>query len=205
MREEEDSPPRLRYKYNALAAWWVTQATLFVTLLLFGDAPFRWIASRWGELATCAVVVADVASVGLYLHHRSRRRRRRWRRRVTSGAEGGGGRGGGRVGTAEGAEGADEDAADKDADAEDAAGEDELANPVYDVFMEFLRTLGRSGEGSTGSCSPRFERAGRRSSSSRWPRLLRDTTTRVTTTTTGLGRSAASSHAAVSRTRRFSC
>ena len=130
-------PPttRLRYKCNALAAWWVTQATLFVTLLLFGDAPFRWIASRWGELATCAVVVADVASVGLYLHHRSRRRRRRWRRRVTGGAEGGGGRGGGRVGTAEGAEGADEDAADKDADAEDAAGEDELANPVYDVFM----------------------------------------------------------------------
>ena len=130
-------PPttRLRYKCNALAAWWVTQATLFVTLLLFGDAPFRWIASRWGELATCAVVVADVASVGLYLHHRSRRRRRRWRRRVTGGAEGGRGRGGGRVGTAEGAEGADEDAADKDADAEDAAGEDELANPVYDVFM----------------------------------------------------------------------
>ena len=130
-------PPttRLRYKCNALAAWWVTQATLFVTLLLFGDAPFRWIASRWGELATCAVVVADVASVGLYLHHRSRRRRRRWRRRVTGGAEGGRRRGGGRVGTAEGAEGADEDAADKDADAEDAAGEDELANPVYDVFM----------------------------------------------------------------------
>ena len=64
-------PPttRLRYKCNALAAWWVTQAALFVTLLLFGDAPFRWIASRWGELATCAVVVADVASVGLYLHH----------------------------------------------------------------------------------------------------------------------------------------
>ena len=54
---------------------------------------------------------------------------------MTGGAEGGGGRGGGRVETAEGAEGADEDAADKDANAEDAAGEDELANPVYDVFM----------------------------------------------------------------------
>ena len=133
-------PPttRLRYKCNALAAWWVTQACLFATLLLFGDAPFRWIASRWGELATCAVVVADVASVGLYLHHRSRRWRRRWRRRVTGGVEGGGGgvRGGGRDGTAEGAEGAAEGAEGAEgADVEDADVKDELSNPVYDVFM----------------------------------------------------------------------
>lgn len=130
-------PPttRLRYKCNALAAWWVTQACLFATLLLFGDAPFRWIASRWGELATCAVVVADVASVGLYLHHRSRRWRRRWRRRVTGGVEGGGGRGG-RGGGREGAENAEgAEGADKYADVEDADVEDELANPVYDVFM----------------------------------------------------------------------
>ena len=125
-------PPttRLRYKCNALAAWWVTQATLFVTLLLFGDGPFRWIASRWGELATCAVAVADVASVGLYLGHRSLRRRRRRRRGrgTTGGAEGGrgGGRGGGRDRVP---------AEDAEKDAAEGAEEDELANPVYDVFM----------------------------------------------------------------------
>ena len=72
VREEEDSPPRLRYKCNALAAWWVTQATLLAALLAFGDAPFRWIADRWGALMTSAVLVADAAAAWLYLSARRR-------------------------------------------------------------------------------------------------------------------------------------
>ncbi len=72
VREEQDSPPRLRYKCNALAAWWVTQATLLAALLAFGDAPFRWIADRWGALMTSAVLVADAAAAWLYLSARRR-------------------------------------------------------------------------------------------------------------------------------------
>ena len=59
---------------------------------------------------------------------------------MTGGVEGGGGggRGGGRDGTAEGAEGAegaDRYANVEDANVKDEDVEDELLNPVYDVFM----------------------------------------------------------------------
>jgi hypothetical protein len=58
---------RLPYKCNALSSWWVTLTSLVVTVVVHGDDPLIWIADNRGGLMTCAVCVADVGALFLYL------------------------------------------------------------------------------------------------------------------------------------------
>lgn len=59
---------RLAYRCNALSAWWVTLLIVAVATVTWGDAPLVWVADKWGELLTCAVVTADLVSVLAYTH-----------------------------------------------------------------------------------------------------------------------------------------
>lgn len=59
---------RLAYRCNALAAWWVTLLTVAAATAAWGDAPLVWVADKWGELLTCAVVTADLVSIAAYVH-----------------------------------------------------------------------------------------------------------------------------------------
>ena len=68
--DKKDAVPKVRLAYtcNALAAWWCTLGTVAVAVAAFGDAPLVWVANRRGELLTCAVLTADLASLAAYAH-----------------------------------------------------------------------------------------------------------------------------------------
>ena len=68
--DDKDAVPKVRLAYtcNALAAWWCTLGTVAVAVAAFGDAPLVWVADRRGELLTCAVITADLASLAAYAH-----------------------------------------------------------------------------------------------------------------------------------------